>query len=634
MKHSLLRCFLAMAPVASLATAQEGAAPFQVNTFTANNQRLPSISADTTGRFVIGWHSMGQDLSDYAVIARAYEANAVPRTGESLANTVGLLGRQYQPAVAAVPDGGFFVAWTEGFTSQDVWIERFDANGNGVLLTEQKVNPPLAPFGDQRHPSLDADQSGNVVVVWESQNGFGSADWTIFAKRFSAAGAPIGGDIQVSQTTSGQQHRPSVAVDPLGNFVVAWEAPGRDGSGYAVLARRFDAAGNPLGDEFLAHQTTVGNQERPWVDRDAQGNFVVTWQGDGPSGTPAGVFARRFNAAGGALTNELRVSTSGLWFSDGFGVFRGPVVALAPDGRFVVVWQSGHEGRWVVYGQRHAADGQKVGAEFRLGAVVAGHQTQPAVTMQPSGGFVAVWAQNEAASGANETCCFDIWARAFPPDGTGGGGDLIFEDGFETGNFGRWSTAATDAGDLAVTPQAALVGGFGLQANVDDTASLFVQDNTPSDEPRYRARFYFDPNGFDPGEARGVFRTRIFIAFEENPTRRLVAIVLRRVSGQYAVMARVRQDDGSLRDTGFVPISNAPHFIEFDWRKASGDQTLDGRFDLWIDDALVSSLTGLDTFANSMDFARMGALSVKGGASGMLLFDAFESRRQTRIGPE
>jgi hypothetical protein len=623
-----------VAPCASLVSAQDGGAPFQVNTFTQNDQRLPAISSDASGRFVIAWHSQGQDLSDYAVIARAYEANAVPRTGESLVNTVTLVGRQYEPAVAAVPDGGFFVAWTDGFTSPDVWIERLDANGFGVLLTEQKVNPPLAPFGDQRRPSLDADQSGNVVVVWESQNGFGSANWTIFAKRYSAAGAPVGGEIQVSQGTSGSQHRPSVAVDPLGNFVVAWEVPGRDGSGNAVVARRFDAAGNPLGDEFLVNQTTAGNQERPWVDRDAQGNFVVAWQGDGPPGTPAGVFARRFNAAGGALTNELRVSTSGLWFSDGFNVFRGPVVALAPDGRFVVVWQSGHEGRWVVYGQRHAADGQKVGAEFRVGATVAGHQIQPAVTMQPNGGFVAVWAQNEAASGANETCCSDVWARAFPPFGTGAGGDLIFEDGFETGDLSRWSSASTDGDDLRVTAQAALVGSYGLQANVDGTGGIYVQDLTPTDEPRYRARLYFDPNGFDPGEAQGTNRTRIFIAFEENPTRRLVAIVLRRQSGQYGVMARVRQDDGVLRDTGFFPISNERHWIEFDWRRATAANNLDGRFDFWVDGALVSTLTGLDTFDSAVDFARMGALSVKGGASGMLLFDAFESRRQSAIGPE
>jgi hypothetical protein len=39
------------------------------------------------------------------------------------------------------------------------------------------------------------------------------------------------------------------------------------------------------------------------------------------------------------------------------------------------------------------------------------------------------------------------------------------------------------------------------------------------DEGRYRARFYVDPNGFDPGEAQNRHRVRLFIVFEENPTR-------------------------------------------------------------------------------------------------------------------
>jgi hypothetical protein len=50
-------------------------------------------------------------------------------------------------------------------------------------------------------------------------------------------------------------------------------------------------------------------------------------------------------------------------------------------------------------------------------------------------------------------------------------------------------------------------------------------------------------------------------------------------------------------------------------------------------DVLRSTLTGLDNRATSLDFARLGALSVKVGASGTLRFDEFESRRQDYMGP-
>ena len=83
-------------------------------------------------------------------------------------------------------------------------------------------------------------------------------------------------------------------------------------------------------------------------------------------------------------------------------------------------------------------------------------------------------------------------------------------------------------------------GTWGLSAAVDDTDGLWVQDDAPDDEIRYRARFYFDPNGFDPGEALGHRRTRIFVAFQETQPGAVAAIVLRRISGAYALMGRTR----------------------------------------------------------------------------------------------
>ena len=45
------------------------------------------------------------------------------------------------------------------------------------------------------------------------------------------------------------------------------------------------------------------------------------------------------------------------------------------------------------------------------------------------------------------------------------------------------------------------------------------------------------------------------------------------------------------------------------------------------------SLANLDNNLSSLDFVRLGALSVKTGASGTLFFDEFESRNQSYIGP-
>ena len=225
--------------------------------------------------------------------------------------------------------------------------------------------------------------------------------------------------------------------------------------------------------------------------------------------------------------------------------------------------------------------------------------------------------------------------------GTGRGGmlrtglapDVIFADGFDLGGMARWSSSAADAGDLSAAPAAGLSGGQGLQAVVDDTAPLYVQDNGPTNENRYRARFRFDPNGFDPGEAAAHLRTRLFIAFQEAPSQRLATVVLRRMGGQYALSVRVRRDDGTRASTPFVNVTDAPHTVEIDWRRSSAAGANDGGLDLWIDGVAQGTLSGLDNDAGQVDFTRLGALSVKSGAAGTLYFDGFESRRRTYIGP-
>jgi len=221
----------------------------------------------------------------------------------------------------------------------------------------------------------------------------------------------------------------------------------------------------------------------------------------------------------------------------------------------------------------------------------------------------------------------------FTTDRVVAGDNRILRDSFETGDMAAWSAANTDSGDLTVDPSAAMNGGTqGLLGNINDTTGLFVEDQLPEDENRYRARFYFDPTGFDPGEINNKRRTRMFIAFEDGP-RRLAAIVLRRLNGQYAVMGRARQDDNSQVNTPFFDITPGPHRVEFDWIRSSGPDANDGSFVLSLDGAVVSTLSGRDNSISSVDFVRLGALSLKVGADGTLKWDHFESNRMSATAP-
>ena len=69
-----------------------------------------------------------------------------------------------------------------------------------------------------------------------------------------------------------------------------------------------------------------------------------------------------------------------------------------------------------------------------------------------------------------------------------------FWDGFETGDLTGWDSSVTDSGDLSVNTSCSIEGDNCLSATIDDTTAIYVQDNTPSDESDWHARFLFDPN--------------------------------------------------------------------------------------------------------------------------------------------
>ena len=208
--------------------------------------------------------------------------------------------------------------------------------------------------------------------------------------------------------------------------------------------------------------------------------------------------------------------------------------------------------------------------------------------------------------------------------------DLIFADGFESGNLSAWSSSRTDGGDLSVSTAAALIGGKGLQAVIDDNNTLYVTDDRPNAEPRYRARFYFDPNSISmvSGNAH-----HFFYGFSSTSTS-LLMVEFRKSSGNYQLRTQLLNDGATWKNTSWFTISDGPHAIELDWRAATAAGANNGGLTLWIDGVQQANLTGVDNDTRRIERVRLGAVSgIDTGTRGTYYFDAFESRRQTYIGP-
>ena len=214
---------------------------------------------------------------------------------------------------------------------------------------------------------------------------------------------------------------------------------------------------------------------------------------------------------------------------------------------------------------------------------------------------------------------------------TPGPADLIFTNGFEAGNFTGWTSNSNDLGDLSVSTMAALIGSQGMQAVIDDNTTIYATDDTPNAEPRYRARFYFDPNSIPmtSGDAHFIFKGFIGTSTE------VVRVEFRFFSGAYQLRAASLLDDGTTwANTNWFMISDAPHFIELDWRASTAAAANNGSLTFWIDGVQQANLIGIDNDTRWIDRARLGALTgIDTGTRGTYYFDAFESHRFTYIGP-
>ncbi|HZM21117.1 MAG TPA: hypothetical protein VFC02_05200, partial [Anaerolineales bacterium] len=220
--------------------------------------------------------------------------------------------------------------------------------------------------------------------------------------------------------------------------------------------------------------------------------------------------------------------------------------------------------------------------------------------------------------------------------------DLIFKDGFESGNFSAWTSSNTNSGNLSISPSAALFDVYGMRAVLTGTGSpipgMDVTDDRPTLETHYRARFYFDPNSITmaSGDLHDIFQGYVYLP-ETATFTNILQVQFRYSSNSYQVRARTLLDDGTTwqpnTSQSWNIITDGPHYLELEWVAASAAGANNGQLNFWVDGVQKANLTNIDNDTRLIDRAKLGPTSgLDVGTSGTYYFDAFESRRQTYIG--
>ncbi len=367
-----------------------------------------------------------------------------------------------------------------------------DAGGNDVRVTisstagtlslsstaGQQFQVNIETSSDQTNASVAMNPSGAYVAAWQSagQDGDGQG---IFAQRYSADGLPIDAEFKVNATEHKNQTDPVIAIDDSGRFVVAWTSEDQDANGKAVYAQAYAADGTRIGGEFQVNTYEAKDQRSPAIAMDAGGRFVIVWESDDQDSDEFGIFGQVFEI------NTVpfdRVDTVGSEFQVNFDDVNdqiAPAVAMDQDGDFVVAWQSkaGGDDKWDINARRFAADGtpKDLAGDLVVNSIVDEDQRAPDVAIDQDGNFVVVWQSKDLDYTDGK---FGIYQRRFLADGNHvtGQQELVNTHVFDEQRAS--SIAMSRNGDYVISWQSK------KQDHSDDGEGIFAQRYDADGSPR------------------------------------------------------------------------------------------------------------------------------------------------------
>jgi len=255
----------------------------QVNSSTNRYQTSPQVVTLLNGSVVVVYVSVNQagagSMMD--VYLQMLTANGNKVGGEILVNQY-TLANQRTPAIAALPDGKFVVAWVSeqerltdennGVPSVDVYARVFDANGSPVG-NEFRVNTTDKICAA---PDVTSTPDGGFMATWmEKDLAVRNNGWDIFARRFTSAG--VGGDVtRVNTQLYGDQYSPKVRRSGS-TYLDIWTSRGQDGSQEGVFGRYLNDDATVSGNEFQVNTKAFGSQMHQALGSDGAGRLLATW---------------------------------------------------------------------------------------------------------------------------------------------------------------------------------------------------------------------------------------------------------------------------------------------------------------------------------------------------------------------
>jgi hypothetical protein len=276
-----------------------GKSDIRVGAHTKNNQINPAIARLASGDVVVVWASFGQDGSMQGVFGQILTATGAKVGGEFQVNQF-TPNNQRSPAVAALADGNFVVAWISELerssSSVDVYARIFGPTGAPVsseflVNTDPKLcaNPSVAGTSDGRFAvAWSQNDNSSLVTVNSNYVSAGSItrstrSWDVFGRLFDASGVSSNAAACLNTRTFGDQFAPRLSASGT-QLLAVWTSLGQDGSWEGVFGQAFSSNGDFEGDEIPVNTTTISRQIQPTAASDGAGRYLAVWSSFGGLG--------------------------------------------------------------------------------------------------------------------------------------------------------------------------------------------------------------------------------------------------------------------------------------------------------------------------------------------------------------
>ena len=281
---------------------------------TSGDQEWPGVSGLANGGFVVTWHTADTSIdgNGAAVVGQRYDASGNAVSGGDFVATTDAghaTGDQKYSYVITLNDGSTVVAWysdnAEDGSGGSIVGVRYDASGN-LIASSGFVATTDAGYAsaDQSDVSMTALADGGFVVVWNSAGTEDGSSSATVGQRYDANGVAVGSGFVASLDSgrsTGDQATPSVAALDDGGFIISWRSGNSsdDGSGYGIVAVRYDTDGDVVSDGTVVPSTdsgySAGNQYVPVVTGTSDGGFAVVWMSLGGEDDGGAIVGQKYS---------------------------------------------------------------------------------------------------------------------------------------------------------------------------------------------------------------------------------------------------------------------------------------------------------------------------------------------------